>query len=415
MKRTALWCMALTLAGAGSLGAQGLTMQMSNGWAFTFTGNVNAFLMYTHGTNDTPGPIDGGLVSTEQGSRIRTGLLPGFANFEASGKEGDLNLKVHFGFAPQINSPGVHDAFGAQIDMREVYLTVGGSWGQILAGRELGLFQRQNILTDMTLFGTGASGGVVDAGGTTLGRIGFGYLYPNFNAQITYSTPADKPAQFAIGLFDPSEVFGNGSNFVGTRLPRLETEFSWSGNLGSSSSGQMSNSNKVMFWVNGLVQHTNECSNDNDCGGTNPSVTSAGVGGGIKFDLSGLSLLGSGYYASGLGSTLMFGQVGNSALDGNNQARKSKGYMGQITYSQPGTKWMIGGSYGESKLDQTTFDQTDGDPAMVESNKAADVLLSFQWTKSLRWVLEYTWARSQAYSGAQNTSNQGASGFMLFF
>jgi len=111
----------------------------------------------------------------------------------------------------------------------------------------------------------------------------------------------------------------------------------------------------------------------------------------------------------------MFGQVGNSALDGNNQARKSKGYLGQITYNQPGTKWTIGGSYGESKLDQTTFDQTDGDPAMVESNKAADVLLSFQWTKSLRWVLEYTWARSQAYSGAQNTSNQGASGFMLFF
>lgn len=415
MRRIALWSLALTFAGAGSLGAQGLTMQMSNGWAFTFTGNVNAFLMYTHGTSDSTGAIGGGLVSTEQGSRIRTGLLPGFANFEASGKEGDLNLKVHFGFAPQINSPGVHDAFGAQIDMREVYLTVGGSWGQILAGRELGLFQRQNILTDMTLFGTGASGGVVSAGGTTLGRIGFGYLYPNFNAQITYSTPADKPAQFAIGLFDPSVVVGTATTYTGTRLPRVEAEFSWSGNLGSSSSGQMSNSNKVMFWVNGLVQHTNECSNDNDCGGTNPSVTSAGVGGGIKFDLSGLSLLGSGYYASGLGTTLMFGQVDGSALDGLNQARKSKGYLGQVTYNKPGEKWTIGGSYGESKLDQTSFDITDGDPRMVESNKAADVMLTYQWTKSLRWVLEYTWARSQAYSGLENTSNQGASGFMLFF
>lgn len=419
MKRIALWSLALTFAAAGSLGAQGVTIQAKNGWAFTFTGNVNAFLMYTHGTADTPGAIDGGLVSTEQGSRIRTGLLPGWANFEAAGKEGDLNLKVHFGFAPQINSPGVHDAFGAQIDMREVYLTLGGSWGQILAGRELGLFERQAILTDMTLFGTGATLGVNSGGGTTLGRIGFGYLYANFNAQITYSTPADKPAQFAIGLFDPSSVFGTGATFVGTRLPRVEAEFSWSGNLGSSSSGQMSNSNKVMFWLDGLVQHTNQCSNDNDAAcvsaGTNASLTSAGIGGGIKFDLSGLSLMGSGYYASGLGSTLMFGQIAGSAMDAQNNARKSKGYIGQVTYNKPGEKWTIGGSYGESKLDQTSLDVTNGYDAMLESNKSADVMLTYQWTKALRWVLEYTWARSQAYSGAQNTSNQGASGFMLFF
>ena len=61
--------------------------------------------------------------------------------------------------APATAWTGIHDCFGAQIDMRQVYLTVGGSWGQILAGRELGLFGRQNILTDQTLFGVGATGG----------------------------------------------------------------------------------------------------------------------------------------------------------------------------------------------------------------------------------------------------------------
>ncbi len=49
--------------------------------------------------------------------------------------------------------------------MRQVYLTVGGAWGQILAGRELGLFGRQNILTDQTLFGIGATGGHLSAAG----------------------------------------------------------------------------------------------------------------------------------------------------------------------------------------------------------------------------------------------------------
>src|SRR3989449_9784364 len=114
-----------------------------------------------------------------------------------------MNFAAHIGFAPQIQNPGnAHDGFQNpnRIDMRQVYLTVGGEWGQILAGRELGLFERQAILNDQTLFGVGAVGGV-QGGGTTLGRIGYGYIYPNFNAQLTYSTSPKNPAQLSIGLF----------------------------------------------------------------------------------------------------------------------------------------------------------------------------------------------------------------------
>src|SRR3989454_6474316 len=116
--------------------------------------------------------------------------------------------------------------------MRQVYLTVGlKDGGQILAGRELGLFSRQNILNDMTLYGVGAVGldnitlaGVnfTQGGGTTLGRIGYGYIYPNFNAQVTYSSKPGRPAQLSIGLFQPS-VLGSGGYDV-TKIPRLEAE-----------------------------------------------------------------------------------------------------------------------------------------------------------------------------------------------
>ena len=204
MKRIAIVTCALALA-AGSAHAQGLTMQMSNGWSFSFSGNVNAFLVYTDPKCSSDVVADcgfgGSLVPVGEEaktSRIRTGLLPAFATFEAKGKEAGLDLGVHFGFAPQINNAqGVHDNFGngtqagAQIDMRQVYLTAGGAWGQILAGREIGLYQRNNILNDMTLFGVGASGG--GTAGTTLGRIGFGYVYPNFVSQMTYSSPASNP------------------------------------------------------------------------------------------------------------------------------------------------------------------------------------------------------------------------------
>src|SRR5438876_9374361 len=219
-------------------------MQMSNGWSFTFAGNVNVFWVFTAQNNSGP-----------KNSSIRTGLLPTFATFEAKGKEAGLTLGVHFGFAPQIQNAGVHDNFGngtqagAQIDMRQVYLTVGFKNGsQILAGRELGLFGRQNILNDMTLFCVGAVGiGGGQGGGTTLGRIAYCYIYANFDAQVTYSTKPGQ-AQFSLGLFQPSvlgsSILGGGTNtYMFTKAPRLEGEFSYI---------QKSGKNNYMFWVGGL-------------------------------------------------------------------------------------------------------------------------------------------------------------------
>src|SRR5438552_5912121 len=215
MKRLALLLVAVALLWPAAASAQ-LTMQMSNGWSFSFAGNVNAFWVFTKRNSS------GGADSNTANSSVRTGLLPAFATFEAKGKEAGMNLSVHFGFAPQIQNAGVHDQFsvqsGAAIDMRQVYLTVGGQWGQILAGRELGLFSRQNILNDMTLFGVGAVGiGGGQSGGTTLGRIGYGYLYPNFDAQLTYSTRAGRPAQLSIGAFQPSNLQGERSPTTGLR------------------------------------------------------------------------------------------------------------------------------------------------------------------------------------------------------
>src|SRR5205807_1604842 len=166
MKRLALLLVAVALLWPAAASAQ-LTMQMSNGWSFSFAGNVNAFWVFTKRNSS------GGADSNTANSSVRTGLLPAFATFEAKGKEAGMNLSVHFGFAPQIQNAGVHDQFsvqsGAAIDMRQVYLTVGGQWGQILAGREVGLFSRQNILNDMTLFGVGAVGIRNGQGGGTAG------------------------------------------------------------------------------------------------------------------------------------------------------------------------------------------------------------------------------------------------------
>ena len=406
MMRIVLLSIAASVAFSTGAKAQ-LTMQMSNGWSFTFAGNVNAFGIYTSGSIDKAGTIVGGLVPEEKVTRFRTGLLPAFATFEAKGNELGLDLGVHFGFAPQINSPGVHDVFGAQIDMRQVYLTVGGGWGQVLAGRELGLYQRQNILNDATLFGVGPTGGGVGAGGTTLGRIGFGYIYPNFNAQLTYSTPASAPVALSIGLFDPSFINGSGAtSFHVTKTPRVEAEVSFTLPFGSAGAGGKP-ADKVLLWVSGAYQHADS---GIDAG---PSVDAEGGAAGARVDIAGIGLVGSGYYAHGFGTTLMF--TTGQSVDATNKERDSYGYILQATYAIPATSFSLGGSWGESRMMETDADKaTPGDP-LVLANSSLIVFVNYQVTKSLKWVFEGTYSQARAFSGAKTKSYQGTSGLMLFF
>jgi hypothetical protein len=382
MKRLTLLLLGLALGVSTTANAQGLTMQMSNGWSFGFSGNVNAFWVFTKGNNSGPA-----------NSSVRTGLLPTFATFEARGKEGGLNLGIHFGFAPQIQNAGVHDNFGngtqagAQIDMRQVYLTIGFKDGsQILAGRELGVFSRQNILNDMTLFGVGSVGiGLAQGGGTTLGRIGYGYLYPNFDAQITYSTKPGQ-TQFSIGLFQPSVLQSGGYTF--TKVPRLEGEFTYS---------QRSGKNNYLFWVGGLWQTTSNAAS----GGT--SVSSVGGTAGIKAGMSDLSLVVTGYLGKGVGTTLLFS--GSEVLGGTTTSKSDGGYAQAMYKVSPKTN--VGVSWGFSRLKN--------DAGGVLSNWTSTTLgVYHQWTKSLKLVFEGT--REQVGNGSTAPSQVDVSGgLMLFF
>jgi hypothetical protein len=407
MKRVALLCVGLAVGAASAAEAQ-LTMQMSNGWSFTFSGNVNAFGIYESvseegGTLGAPG----GLIGIGgNGFTIKTGLLPAFAVFDAKGKEGNTDLGVHFGFAPQIQCGGqAHDCFGAQIDMRQVYLTVGGTWGQILAGREIGLFNRQNILTDQTLFGIGATGGIF-SGGTTLGRIGFGYIYPNFVAQMTYSTPAGRPGQISIGLFQPSALYSDiGPAYGETQVPRVEAE-------GTFKTGD------ILLWLNGTAQNAKADVID-------ASKTAVGAGGGFRFGRSQFSLTGSGYWGKGIGTTLQFNGVGGacdptagcSAVQGlgvgsDGELRTSFGFIGQVTFTPANSKLTVAGSYGSSFLQAS-----DGEPDFKTENTLISGGIYFQATKSLKVVGEgnYAWTKESEADTPKNSSFAPAFGLMLFF
>ena len=325
MKRLTLVLLAAALVVPGLAQAQGLTMQMGNGWSFTFAGNVNVFWVFT--STDSLG-----ATPKVTNSSIRTGLLPAFATFAAKGKEAGMDLGVHVGFGNQIQNAGVHDQFGAQIDLRQVFMTIGLKSGmQILAGRELGLYQRQNILNDMTLFGVGAVGGP-QGGGTTLGRIGYGYIYPNFNAQITLSSKPGGQVQWAIGAFQPSVV--GTTNFNRTSIPRIEAELVWKNRTTARST------NKFMVWVGGEYQSAKNAAD--------VSLSSIGVTAGVHADFSDLSVVVAAYTGKGIGHALGF-QPTSVSGGATPEGRPSDGGYAQVTYKM-GAKTTLGASYGVSRL-----------------------------------------------------------------
>lgn len=391
MKRSALLFGALLIGAASGANAQALTMQMSNGWTFGFAGNVNIFAMYQNvsSSNDATGS-PGQLVTGAdlKGLYYGTGLLPAFATFTAKGKEGETDLGVQFGFAPQVQCGGnTHDCFGSQIDMRQVFMTVGGSWGMITAGKELGVYQRSNILNDQTLFGVG--GGGIAPGGTTLGRIGFGYIYPNFVPQFTYSSPAGRSTSFNIGLMEPSG-FGT---YTELTIPRLEAEV-----------GFKAGDNLNVF-VGGTVQNGKDPVADE-------SKTAVGASGGLTYKTSTFSVHGSGYFGKGLGTTLMFN--GNGGFAGNVQdaageLNTSYGYYGQITFTPASSKATFAGSFGSSFL------KDDGDNFKTENSLISGGIY-YQATKSLKIVGEgdYMWSKDKDGSG-KNKAFTGAFGMMLFY
>jgi hypothetical protein len=429
MRRTTL-SLAIMLA-AGSVGAQGLTMGTMNGWTFTFSGNVNAFLTYTDPRCSDPVPnacyygIAGSLIPAgpdENVVRIRTGLAPGFAIFDAKGREGGLDLGAHFGFAPEIQSPNrLHDTCGSsysllcgtQVDMREVYLTAGGAWGQVLAGRAIGLFQKENLLTDMTVFGVGLSGGGAAGIGTSLGHIGTGYLYPNFNSQMTYSTPSNKEGVLQVGLFDPSVVNSEGVfQYTQTELPRLEAEYVYTKHSATANSAE-----KLMLYASGMVQQA-KWAEAGTCVGPpcsqKKTITPWGLAAGGEWNKDGWQADLSGFYADGVGTAVMFDNI-PSATDATGAMRTSYGGLLQLQYTFNGSKWKAGASYGLNYLQATDDDVATSSSFLIRNASSVVASGTYMWTKSLRWVFEYTYGNMEAYSGLRATSNQVAAGMMLFF
>jgi hypothetical protein len=461
---------ALLLAAGTPADAKVLVMG-DGGWEVSFDGSVNGF--FTHNSPDAPptmlssgpsgsfagfyGPdgfrqdILGGSFARPDPlnsaldpdtSRIQTGLLPAvFAINIKAPTTGGLDMASRIGFYPQINNATHKNQFstgtdgdiqaGAQIDLREIFFTVDGSFGQVLVGRTLSHFLFKNILTDMTLFGVGAGAG--PGIGTTLGRIGWGYVYPNFNARIQYTTPDMNGFKVSAGMYDPSVICGRAGANCATEVdtPRLEGEASYAGSMGGAD---------VSAWISGLwqdaeyvgVKSTAVASSDTAvlARRVGEDVTSWGFGGGLVVGFAGFELTGSGYVGEALGTTLM---MDFNSLDFSGAERDNYGFIGQGTYTFAGTT-KVGFSYGQSSADESDNEEfcrlngtgattANGVACTLASNHGIPVEDQSAWVvgiyhninPNLLFVVEYTRQEVEWHDGAdQDVDIFGIGGFFFW-
>ncbi|MGH7497966.1 MAG: hypothetical protein ACREL3_03840, partial [Gemmatimonadales bacterium] len=223
--------------------------------------------------------------------------------------------------------------------------------------------------------------------------------------QLTYSTPGGRPTSLSIGLF---EGLRQGPYTV-LQLPRVEAEFSYSSKFGENSN--------VKIFLNGAAQSAKD-----NATGTSTSLSSTGAGGGVVIDVSGFALTGSGFFAKGMGYLLSGdgivggGNFDNQGVDVAGDGRTSFGYIGQVTYSPPAGKFIIGGSFGENHLKRTDADKAaDGVDAEILKNRAIVGQLTYKWSKALRWVAEYGHIDGYGNGAKTSKTDQGSLGMMLFF
>ncbi len=320
----------LTLAAAVALitaqqAAAEIVLYDQDDTTFATDGYINAFFVNSDVDRE-------GEQFDRRQSRVKMGFLPNWIGFNMGKQIDDLKLGARSSFWVSINDSETNGTATA-IDVRQFYGTVSGEWGEVLIGKDFGLFSRSNIFVDELLSGYGQVSdtlGLVDGGGVSFGNIGSGYPYPFPTAQITYRTPVMEGLRIAAGIMDPVDT--NDSSPTGKAYqesPRFESEITYQFDLAGA---------KIYSWLNGGYQTSDNTDSSVD------SITSKGLGYGVQAKMGDFSLTGSGFQAKGI-NPFFTNNAGQATL----REVDSDGYLLQGSYSFGKNRVAL--SYGKTEDD----------------------------------------------------------------
>jgi predicted porin len=415
----------LAIVGALGASAAGAFEIESGDWKFSVAGNIHVHYIYS--SCETPdkavaittvgGACTGGATGSSV-SNVGNGLLPAALTFGISTVQNGFDIAAHFGLYPGIasndgGSPNLQASGGPTnvglsttgLDVRQVFMTFGNKdIGTFTLGRNFGLFAFDAIINDMTLpgVGVGGSGSTATPSNTTLGSIGFGYVYVDTLAQMNYTTPDFAGFNLTAGIFDPlnSLTAPVGSTNQPKKAPGFHAKATYT--------YKFTDEMKFYASISGLTQKQDYDGIGGIPGNTAQSTSSAGDVF-VKFDYAAFELDASYYRGTGLGTTGLF----FFADDGFGNSRKSEGYLLQGTYKFGPAK--VGINYGVSKLSYANAADAAAIPTLLDSNNKVTAGLYYSLTKNLTILTEFSDVWTKAHDGGENKSVNGNVGAFLAF
>jgi len=396
-------------------------------WTLDVSGNVNYYTSWSKNSGQALATSAGGngMLTGARGSgnnSMGNGLLPNFLSFSGSTRQNDLDVAFTISIQPgSANNSALGQAAGGLaanvinaggLNNRQAFITVGDkSWGSVKMGKDLGIFASDAILNDITLLGVGgASAGA--AGNTSLGRIGYGYLYADWKPQISYTTPNFSGLQATVGITKAFASIGDAGQNNGAVFGNNQADNASPAYEGKASYSFASGDVKGKIWVSGIAQHNSNFTPAPGSVNEDPTSYAGDIGAQVNF--AGFDLSGYYYGGKGLGTTGQFFNNYGFNAQGNLVARDSDGGYVQAKYTLP-FKTIAALSWGQSNLDLADGETVAASPNLVKNNEMWDAMLIHPLTKHLNLVAEYSHQTSENHTGQTNTANVGSLGGILFF
>ena len=388
-------------------------------------------------TNASLGARTAGAPITKSANQVSTGLLPSAIGIGAKSRQNDLDIAIQTTFFVGANASSAGTgAFNSgnglnSINVRQAFLSFGDkSWGTIKMGRDLGVFGSDAILSDMTLLGVGTGAG--GAGNSTLGRIGSGYLYADWNAQVQYQSPNFGGFQLTGAIkepvlnaankslgYDGKATFDFASNGVDGRI--------WVGGIyqkvgTAATAASTSVISTYTAGGNGTTVNTVTTTTRTTAATAAYEKNARAVEVGAKINFAGLGLVGYYYDGKNIGNSAVASATPLSGLFTSNSGSTDQDVKGgyvQATYVLP-TATKIGASWGRSEIDanaDTIAANTAANSANYE-NRSWVIGAYHPLTKHLNLVAEYTNTKYEGISnfrGYDGEAKTGALGAILFF
>ena len=371
-------------------------------WTIDINGNVNAYAIFGDADKTKGNGVTGGLANTRDADgegdsyAINTGLLPSWLGFTGTTRQNDVDVSFTMSMQPNVSDNTAQGDNKTPL-FRQAFLTFGDkSWGTVKMGKDIGIFAKNAILSDMTLLGVG--GGFRNSGvSTTTGGIGTGYIYAAWKSQFAYTTPNMNGFQATVAAVNPNSLDRDG--LAGSTKDQTsfgfegEVEYSWTGDIAG----------KV--WAS--TAQYNDVKDDGYVNGTGQAWDVQMWDIGVNVNSGNLGLTAYYYDGEGGGS----GVLGYYGADSTGKERDSDGGYVQATYVIPtGTK--LGLAYGETRVDKNSGETI----TLVDTQSRWTLGAYHPLTKHLNLVAEYNDIEVDAHNSSIENDAQAISlGAILFF